>query len=75
MPRLPALPGRRVIAALQRAGFRVVRISGSHHFMRHETEPSRQTVVPLHRRDLPPGTLNAILRQAALSPEEFLDLL
>ncbi len=73
MTRLPALPGRRVIAALERAGFRVLRTKGSHHFMRHQSDPTRQTVVPLHRRDLPPGTLRAILRQAGLSPEEFLE--
>jgi predicted RNA binding protein YcfA (HicA-like mRNA interferase family) len=75
MTRLPSLPARRVIAALERAGFRVIRIKGTHHFMRHQTDPTRQTVVSLHRRDLPPGTLHAILRQARLTPDEFLDLL
>ena len=75
MTRLPLLPARRVIAALERAGFRVVRIKGSHHFMRHQTDPRRQTIVPLHRKDLPAGTLRAILRQAGLTPAEFSDLL
>jgi len=60
---------------LERAGFRVVRVRGSHHFLRHQTDPSRQTIVPLHRRDLPPGTLRAILRQARLSAEELIELL
>jgi predicted RNA binding protein YcfA (HicA-like mRNA interferase family) len=72
---LPALPGRSVIAALERAGFEVIRTKGSHHFLRHRDDPSRQTVVPVHRRDLPPGTLRAILRQAHLSPNQFLDFL
>jgi len=31
--------------------------------------------VPVHRNDLPPGTLLAILRQAGLSRAEFIDLL
>ena len=75
MTRLPSLPARRVIAALERAGFHVVRIRGSHHFLRHQADPSRQTIVPLHRGDLPPGTLRAILRQVGLTPEEFFDLL
>jgi predicted RNA binding protein YcfA (HicA-like mRNA interferase family) len=43
MRTLPALPGRAVIAALERAGFEVVRIKGSHHFLRHRNDPSRQT--------------------------------
>lgn len=72
---LPAVPGRDVVRALEQAGFEVVRTKGSHHFLRHRTDSSRQTVVPVHRRDLPPGTLRAILRQAGLSPAEFLRLL
>ena len=70
---LPALPGRAVIAALERAGFEMIRTKGSHHFLRHRNDPSRQTVVPVHRNDLPPGTLRAILRQARLSRAQFLD--
>jgi predicted RNA binding protein YcfA (HicA-like mRNA interferase family) len=46
MPRLPRLRGREVIAALKRAGFVVLRIKGSHHFMQHSDE--RRTVVPVH---------------------------
>ena len=75
MTRLPALPARRVVAALERAGFRVIRIKGSHCFLRHRSDPARQTIVPLHRGDLPAGTLRAILRQARLTPQELLDLL
>jgi predicted RNA binding protein YcfA (HicA-like mRNA interferase family) len=75
MRALPALPGRAVITALERAGFEVIRTKGSHHFLRHRGDPSRQTVVPVHRNDLPHGTLGAILRQARLSRAQFLDLL
>jgi predicted RNA binding protein YcfA (HicA-like mRNA interferase family) len=75
MRALPALPGRAVITALERAGFEVIRTKGSHHFLRHHNDPSRQTIVPVHRDDLPPGTLRAILRQARLSRAQFIDLL
>jgi predicted RNA binding protein YcfA (HicA-like mRNA interferase family) len=75
MTRLPVLPARRVVAALERAGFRVIRIKGSHCFLRHRSDSARQTIVPLHRGDLPAGTLRAILRQAQLTPQELLDLL
>jgi predicted RNA binding protein YcfA (HicA-like mRNA interferase family) len=75
MRSLPALPARAVIAALERAGFEVIRTKGSHCFLRHRDDPSRQTVVPVHRKDLPPGTLHAILRQARLSRAKFLHLL
>jgi predicted RNA binding protein YcfA (HicA-like mRNA interferase family) len=75
MRALPAFSCRAVIAALERAGFEVIRTKGSHHFLQHRNDPSRQTVVPVHRNDLPPGTLRAILRQARLSRAQFLDVL
>ncbi len=40
--------GRQVIRALQKAGFFVIRVKGSHHFMRHPD--GRTTVVPVHAR-------------------------
>ena len=52
MRALPALSGRAVIAALERAGFEVIRTKGSHHFLRHRDDPGRQTVVPVHRKTL-----------------------
>lgn len=35
MNRLPRIRGRDLLKALQRAGFEVVRVRGSHHFLRH----------------------------------------
>jgi predicted RNA binding protein YcfA (HicA-like mRNA interferase family) len=52
MRALPALSGRAVIAALERAGVEVIRTKGSHHFLRHSDDHSWQTVVPVHRNDL-----------------------
>jgi predicted RNA binding protein YcfA (HicA-like mRNA interferase family) len=46
--RLPTVTGREVVPALQRAGFSVIRIKGSHHFLRHDHDATRQTVVPVH---------------------------
>jgi predicted RNA binding protein YcfA (HicA-like mRNA interferase family) len=43
---VPAVPGIKVVRALERAGFKVARISGSHYVMRH---PDGRTVpVPVH---------------------------
>jgi len=72
MRRLPSLPSRRVIATLERAGFAIVRIKGMHHFLQHRTEPARQTIVSHYAKDLPPGTLKAILKQADLTRRSFL---
>ena len=75
MPGLvPALPGDRVVKALERAGFAVVRVRGSHHVMRH---PDGRTVpLPVHPgRDMPKGTLRNILAIVGLSAEDLRELL
>ena len=70
MLRLPRLRGREVIAALRRAGFIVLRIKGSHHFMQHPD--GRRTVVPVHAGEtIGPGLLNKILKDTEMGAEEF----
>lgn len=70
MPRLPRLRGRQVIGALRHAGFVVVRVRGSHHFLRHPD--GRVTVVPVHAGEtLGPGLLSQILRDAEMEAQEL----
>jgi len=74
MTRLPRLKARQLVRALQRAGFQVIRIRGSHHYLRHPD--GRATVVPVHAGEtIGPGLLVAILRDAELSAEQLRDLL
>jgi predicted RNA binding protein YcfA (HicA-like mRNA interferase family) len=73
MPKLPRLSGAQVIAALERFGFARVRSRGSHVVMARPRPAGGRIVcvVPLHK-ELASGTLRGVLRQAELSPEEFL---
>jgi predicted RNA binding protein YcfA (HicA-like mRNA interferase family) len=74
MPPVPSVRGQRVVRALERAGFKVARVAGSHHIMRHPD--GRGTTVPVHPgRDLAKGTLRNILTDAGLTIEEFQRLL
>ena len=74
--RLPSLKARDVIRALQDGGFSIVRTTGSHYRLVHNTDPTRQTTVPVHQgKDIPRGTFRAIIGQAGLTVEEFIDLL
>jgi predicted RNA binding protein YcfA (HicA-like mRNA interferase family) len=74
--KLPVLDGRRVVQALSRAGFAVDRIVGSHHVMIFPGDPTRTVTIPVHSgRDLKPGTLRSIIRQAGFSVEKFKQLL
>lgn len=61
--------------ALQQAGFELVHVRGSHHYLRRP-DGSRLVVVPVHgNRDLPVGTLRSVLRQAELTREELAEFL
>jgi predicted RNA binding protein YcfA (HicA-like mRNA interferase family) len=71
---IPAVSGAQVVKALERAGFAVVRTSGSHRVMRDAT--GRSVVVPVHAgRDMPKGTLRNILAIIGMSADEFRKLL
>jgi predicted RNA binding protein YcfA (HicA-like mRNA interferase family) len=72
--RLPRLAGREIIAALRKGGFEVIRIKGSHHFLRHAD--GRGTVVPVHAGEtIGPGLLTAILRDCEIERDDFITLL
>jgi predicted RNA binding protein YcfA (HicA-like mRNA interferase family) len=72
MSKLPVLKPKKVIKALERNGFQVRRITGSHYILKK----GRQTVsVPYHNKDLKLGTLASIISQSGFTIEEFLDLL
>jgi predicted RNA binding protein YcfA (HicA-like mRNA interferase family) len=68
------LAGSRVVRALEGAGFKVARIRGSHHVLRHPD--GRGTSVPVHKsQEVRAGTLRGILRDCGLTVDEFLNLL
>ncbi|MCO5315809.1 MAG: type II toxin-antitoxin system HicA family toxin [Solirubrobacterales bacterium] len=74
-PRLPPVTGKQAIAALEKDGWYVKRVRGSHHVMRHPDIPDA-IPVPVHgNREIKRGTLSSILRVAGLSRDEFVRLL
>jgi len=72
MKKLPRdLPAKKIIAALERAGFMVDRVTGSHYIL---VKGKLRTVVPYHK-SVKVGTLKAILNQIQMSLEDFQKLL
>lgn len=62
--KLPAVNGRQVVVALEKEGWYVKRVRGTHHVLRHPTTPGA-IPVPVHgSRPLKRGTLASILRAA-----------
>jgi predicted RNA binding protein YcfA (HicA-like mRNA interferase family) len=69
-----AIRGKDLIAALRGVGFVVVRVKGSHNFIRHSD--GRATVVPVHAGEtLGPGLLASILRDLKMTREQLQQLL
>lgn len=69
MPDYPVLAGADIIKALERLGFVQIRQKGSHVVLRRG---ATGCVVPLHR-EVKRGTLGGIVRQAGVTPDEFLE--
>ena len=62
----------RLAGKLRRFGFVFDRPgAGSHEVWRHEST-GRKVTLPHHTRDMPEGTLRAILREAGIDVDEFL---
>jgi predicted RNA binding protein YcfA (HicA-like mRNA interferase family) len=73
MPKLPRLSGRELIKLLEAFGFIQIRQKGSHIILKKKTpEGEIGTVVPDHK-ELAEGTLRGILKQAQITPDEFLE--
>jgi len=70
----PAVKGKDLIAALRSQGFTVIRVKGSHHFIRHAD--GRATVIPVHADEtIGPGLLASILRDLKMTREQLHQLL
>lgn len=54
-----------LIKMIEADGWYLVRITGSHHHFKHPTKRGLVTV-PHPKKDVPPKTLNSILKQAGL---------
>lgn len=70
MSTFPSVTGKKLIRALQKIGFEVVRTKGSHHFLQHPD--GRCTVVPVHKGEsIGRGLLAQILRDCEITREQL----
>ncbi|MCH8825718.1 MAG: type II toxin-antitoxin system HicA family toxin [Chloroflexi bacterium] len=74
MPGLSGFSARQVMRKLRRAGFEFDRHAKGSHEIWINRRSHRRTTIPNHPGDIPEGTLRAIVRQAGLTAEEFLQL-
>jgi len=71
MPKAPRYNGKELIKKLEKFGFQLFRINGSHHFLKHSD--GRCTVIPFHGNEIiGMGLFMKILRDCELSKNDFL---
>jgi predicted RNA binding protein YcfA (HicA-like mRNA interferase family) len=68
--RLPGVRAKELLAALQRAGFGVVRQRGSHITLHHPVT-DRVVLVPMHPGELQRWLLKKIIKDAGLGEDQF----
>jgi predicted RNA binding protein YcfA (HicA-like mRNA interferase family) len=72
--RLPRVSAAEAARALEKAGFSLVRQSGSHRI--YKNADGYRVTVPNHSgKELHPKIIKSILRDADLTAEEFIDLI
>jgi predicted RNA binding protein YcfA (HicA-like mRNA interferase family) len=74
LPKIKPLPAQKIIKALEKTGFKIIRQKGSHVIMMNEK--GVRVVIPVHPgKDVKPGLIRAIIKEAGLKREEFFKLL
>jgi predicted RNA binding protein YcfA (HicA-like mRNA interferase family) len=73
MSNYPSITGKQLIKALKKAGFNVIRIKGSHHFLSFD---GRSTIVPVHSGEtIGHGLLQKILKDCELNRDDLMQFL
>lgn len=73
MGRLAGFRYREITKRLKAFGFTFDRQAAGSHEIWYNAQTDRHTTIPNHPGDMPEGTLRAILKQACISSDEFLN--
>jgi len=74
LPKIQPLSPHKLIKVLQKAGFRIIRQKGSHVIMMNDR--NIRIVIPVHPgKNVKPGLIRAIIKEAGLSRQDFLRLI
>jgi predicted RNA binding protein YcfA (HicA-like mRNA interferase family) len=73
MGRLSGFNYRQIVKRLKAFGFAFDRQAAGSHEIWYNAQTDRYTTIPHHPGDLPEGTLRAVLRQACIEPDDFLN--
>jgi len=72
MGRLAGFKYRQIVKILKKFGFEFLRQAAGSHEIWYNSTTNRYTTIPNHPGDMPEGTLRAILKQAGIEVDTFL---
>jgi predicted RNA binding protein YcfA (HicA-like mRNA interferase family) len=72
MTKIKPLSHKKLIKAREKVGFQPVRQTGSHLFMKNPE--GRTTIIPIHSKKIKVEIVNAILNEAKISRDEWIEL-
>jgi len=74
LPKISPVSPIKIIKILEKSGFKVIRQKGSHVIMINDK--GTRTVIPVHAgKEVKPGLIRAIIKEAGISREKFFKLL
>ena len=73
MGRLSGFTYRKIVILLKKYGFEFYRQAAGSHEIWYNPQTNRFTTVPNHTGDMPEGTLRAILKQAGIDTDDFIN--
>lgn len=68
---MPAITSKKLLKFLKKRGFYMHHQVGSHLVLKSPKSPARRVTLPMHNRDLKPGTLASIFKQAGIDKKEL----
>lgn len=70
MGNIKSLSGKKLISILLKLNFEIIRIKGSHHFLKHKD--GRVTIIPVHKNEnIGIGLMQKILKDIEMNKSEL----
>lgn len=68
---MPAITSKKLLKFLKSKGFYIHHQIGSHIVLKSKKDITKRVTLPMHNKDLKPGTFSSILKQAAIDKKEL----
>lgn len=68
---MPTITSKKLLKFLRDRGFYIHHQVGSHIVLKTLSDTTKRVTLPMHNKDLKPGTLSSILKQAGINKEEL----